>query len=261
MPQVLHEYALRHWWIEAKIVTGLRSNALFQTQVIFKTLHCPLSGLKRRGKGFIKTCAVYLDLTWQFGYYHCGCGVFYASEEGEKMWSPWICLVPALFAEVLCSSEAQALGYAQSFVNTKHFVKTGCSTAAPKVLLSLYSMLSWECFQPLKITVGDAILCQYFSLTVLTNGINHKLKFIPRSCRSPSVVHSLLQLSFSTSGFMFEYCCPGNLGKWQHALASKSSVSQSHAGKECDVRCICKNHPGHVALLLHAELRQTLKMC
>lgn len=139
MPQVLHEYALRHWWIEAKIVTGLRSNVLFQTQVIFKTLHCPLSGLKRRGKGFIKTCAgVYLDLTWQFGYYHCGCGVFYASEEGEKMWSPWICLVPALFAEVLCSSEAQALGYAQSFVNTKHFVKTGCSTGAPKVLLSLY---------------------------------------------------------------------------------------------------------------------------
>lgn len=27
------------------------------------------------------------------------------------------------------------------------------------------------------------------------------------------------------------------------------------------MRCICKNHLGHVALLLHAELRQTLKMC
>lgn len=67
------------------------------------------------------------------------------------------------------------------------------------------------------------------------NGISPKLKVIPDSCGSPSVMQSLLQLSFFTSGIMFDCCCPGDLGKWQHMLASKSSVSQSHAGKEDEV--------------------------
>lgn len=48
-------------------------------------------------------------------------------------------------------------------------------------------------------------------------------------------MQSLLQLSFSTRGFTSGCCCPGDLGKWQHMLASKSSVSQSHAGKEDEV--------------------------
>lgn len=68
------------------------------------------------------------------------------------------------------------------------------------------------------------------------NGVTPKLKVIPQSCVPPSVIQSLQQLSSFPSQFMFDCCCPGDLGK----LASKSSVLQSHAAK--GMRCVHKSH-------------------
>lgn len=53
------------------------------------------------------------------------------------------------------------------------------------------------------------------------NGVTPKLKVIPHSCGPPSVIQSLLQLSSFPSGFMFDCCCPGDLGKWQGMLGQQ----------------------------------------